>query len=83
MKLHGICVAVIVLFGFAPVSYADNNAPKNDLALPSLHLHDYSVEFKTDKNASVAPVAPSGLTSLRRESIQPFIGLSFTKPLSK
>ena len=83
MKLHGVCVAVVVLFGFAPVSYADNNAPKNDLALPSLHLHDYSVEFKTDKNASVAPVAPSGLTSLRRESIQPFIGLSFTKPLSK
>ena len=81
MKLHGICVAVIVLFGFAPVSYADNNAPKNDLALPSLQLHDF--EFKTDKDASVAPVAPSGLTSLRRESIQPFIGLSFTKPLSK
>ena len=81
MKLRGVCVAVVVLFGFAPVSYADNNVPK-DFALPPMQLRDYSVEFKTDKNASAAPTAPTGLTSFTRESKRPFLGLSFKKPLS-
>jgi hypothetical protein len=78
VKLREVCVAVVVLFGFAPVSYADNNAPK-DFALPSMQLRDYSVEFKADKSASAAP---SGLTSITREPKQPFLGLSFTKPFS-
>ena len=81
MKLREVCVAVVVLFGFAPVSYADNNAPK-DFALPSMQLRDYSVEFKADKSANAAPAAPSGLTSITREPKQPFLGLSFTKPFS-
>jgi hypothetical protein len=81
VKLCGVCVAVVVLFGFAPVSYADNDAPK-DFALPSMQLRDYSVEFKGEKDTVTAPPAPNGLTSLTRESKRPFLGLSFTRPLS-
>ena len=81
MKLYGVCVAVVVIFGFAPVSYADNDAPK-DFALPSMQLRDYSIEFKGEKDAVTAPTAPNGLTSLTRKSKRPFLGLSFTRPLS-
>ena len=69
------------LFGFAPVSYADSDTPKI-FTLPPVQLRDYSVELKIDKSDSAAPTAPAGLTGFTRETKRPFLGLSFTKPLS-
>jgi hypothetical protein len=83
MKKREVCVAVVVVVGLARASYADDNASKKDPALPLLQLRDYSVELKANKNPSLAPAAPAGLTPLSRETIEPSIGLSLTKPLSK
>ena len=83
MKLCGVGIAVVALFGLISVSYADNDVSKNAVALPPMQLHDYSVELKMDRDTYTSPTAPSGLTTLTRETKQPFVGLSFTKPFSK
>ena len=79
VKVCAGCVAVLVLFGFTPVSYADSDTSKN-FTVPPVQFHDYSFELKSDKSASVAPTAPAGLAGVTRETRRPFLGLSLTKP---
>lgn len=83
MKLLGCFAAVAAMLALMSFGHAADNPPKKNGPLPPLKLQDYSLEFKGNRSPDVAPGSPPGLNGLAKETNQPFIGLSFTRPLSK
>ncbi len=84
VKLFGCFIAVTATLALTSLGHAVDDPPtKEKSPLPPLKLQDYSLEFKGSKSPDVAPGSPPGLNSLAKETNQPFVGLSFTRPLSK
>lgn len=79
-----LCGLVFALCaGTATSGYAADKAKeaKADFALPSMQLGDYSVKLDTDEPQQTSALAPSGLSTLRKESPRAFLGLSLSRPL--
>jgi hypothetical protein len=83
VKLLGFFIAVAAMLGLTSFGRAADSPPKKNGPLPPLQLQDYSLEFKGSKSPDATPGTPPGLNSLAKETNQPFIGLSFSRPLSK
>ena len=83
MKSLGTCIALFAALALTTTSHALDNPPQKAGPLPPLKLQDYSLEFKGSRNADSVPSPPPGLSGLTKESTKPFLGLSFTRPLSK
>jgi hypothetical protein len=83
VKLFGCFITVAATLALTSLGHAADDPPKKKSPLPPLKLQDYSLELKGSKSPDVTPGAPPGLNGLAKETNQPFIGLSFTRPLSK
>jgi hypothetical protein len=83
VKRVGCLIAVATVLALTSFGHAADNPPKKSGPLPPLKLQDYSLEFKGNRNTDLAPGSPPGLNGLVKETNQPFLGLSFTRPLSK
>jgi hypothetical protein len=71
--------AITLMFGVASTCYAAEK--DKGAALTSYQLGDYSLGLDTDDPNKPDPAAPPGLTTLRQETIRPFVGLKLSRPL--
>jgi hypothetical protein len=71
--------AIAILFGLASTCFAAEKDKGS--VLTSYQLGDYSLGLDTDDPNKPDPAAPPGLTTLRQETILPFLGLKLSRPL--
>lgn len=83
-----IIFVLLVWFGTLSVGYAADTSASNaaqDPLLPPVkldgYLNGYSVQLDTDQPTSMTADTPDGLTTLKKDEPQPYLGLKFTKPL--
>lgn len=68
------------LFGVATNCYAGEERKDNNIeSLTSTQLGDYSSKLETDEPQNFSAPDPVGLTTLRQETIKPFLGLKLSR----
>jgi hypothetical protein len=82
MKIGAVLVFALCS-GAATACYAADTGKggKSDFALPSMQLGDYSVKLDTDEPRQAGVPDPSGLTTMRQDSMRTFVGVSLSRPL--
>jgi hypothetical protein len=78
MKARAV-LAVAMLVGLPSIGFAAENGKAS--ALTSYQLGDYSLGLDTDNPNKPDSTAPLGLSTLRQDTIQPFVGLKLSGPL--
>ncbi len=75
--------ALALLFSLSAVCHAaeNDNSGKLKFELPSVSMGEYSLKLDTDAPKHLDAPAPTALIPLKRDSVQPFVGLSLSRPL--
>lgn len=77
---------LIALLGMVHLTHAadadkDKKVFEKKIKIPSLDFNGYSAQFNTDLSREPGALDPPGTTQFRSDSVHPYFGLKFSKPL--
>ena len=83
MKLVALSAVALLAGGVTVCSAAEidkNSPPKYEF--PSTQLGDYSLKLDTDAPKPLDSPGSGALTSLKQDSVRPFVGFSLSRPIT-